>query len=181
LLDGIKERRQRATIEHQIREHGLRLVTVGGMARTEQEFYALAMGRAHDTSQFSVVAVALDAAIFDNGEYVGTDELGMVSRFQAHVNAEQDLMSQIHSRVTAGESLQEILADIRKSMPPDSEEIPTTPALIYEATKRNLLNELETTERNYGDEMALRTVEFHRYENRPVLRRKKVANQERIR
>ncbi|MGE5322361.1 MAG: hypothetical protein ACM3SW_05845 [Actinomycetota bacterium] len=172
LLDGTRARRGHAEVEHQIRQDGSRFVTVGGMARTKEELHALARGRSSDATQFSVVSVGIDVAIFDNGECVGTDELGMVSRFEARVDAEQDLMSEIHSRLTSGESLKDILTAIDTETDKDTGRVPITPADVYRATKRSLLNELITTRDNYGDDMALRTVQFRRYDNRPVIRKR---------
>lgn len=170
LLDGARARREHAEVEHQIRQDGSRFVTVGGMARSRDELHALAMSRSSDASQFSVVAVTIDAAIFDDGKYVGPDELGMVGRFKARVDAEQDLMNEIHSRLASGEALKDILAAIDQGTAKDSGRIPATSAEIYTATKRSLLNELITTRDNYGDEMALRTIEYRRYENRPLIK-----------
>lgn len=172
LLDGARARREHAEVEHQIRPDGSRFVTVGGMARTKDELHALAMARSSDASQFSVVAVTVDAAIFDDGEYVGPDELGMVARFEARVDAEQDLMNEIHSRLGSGVALKDVLAALDLETAKDSDRIPTTPAEIYTATKRSLLNELVTTRDNYGDQMALRTIEYRRYENRPLIKKR---------
>jgi len=172
LLDGARARREHAEVEHQIPPDGSRFVTVGGMARSRDELHALAMSVSSDAPQFSIAAVTIDAAIFDDGGYVGPDELGMVARFEARVDAEQDLMNEIHSRSASGEALKDILAAIDRETDKDSGRIPTTSAEIYTTTKRSLLNELITTRDNYGDEMALRTIEYRRYESRPLIKRR---------
>jgi hypothetical protein len=169
LLDGVRKRREGGNIEHQIRHNSSRFLTLGGMARSPDELRGLAESRSSGAGQFSVVSATIDAAIFDNGEVIGPDKLGMVGRFKARVDAEQDLMTEIHSRLGLGETLRNILIDADKQTKPDSEKVPITAADTYEATRRSLINELITTQLNYGDEMALRTVEYRRCAIRPVI------------
>ncbi|MGC2696763.1 MAG: hypothetical protein WA738_13340, partial [Candidatus Angelobacter sp.] len=122
LLDGGKAKRERAQVEHQIKPGESRLLTVNGMARTQEELHDLA--RAEFTGTIS--SVELDLAIFDDGEAVGPNQLGLMERFTAYVNAEQDLMQEVEMRISKGEELGQVLANIRGRLTPDSGGIPTT-------------------------------------------------------
>ena len=172
LLDGGRARRERTEIEHQIRPGTSRFITIEGMARSSGELHALASGFSSSPPQFAVTSVLLDAAIFDDGEAIGPDQLGMVDRFKAHFTAEQDLMAEVDSRLARGEIMRDILVDIRSKLPPGSADIPITPLAIYEDTRHQILSELETTERNFGDDVAKRVVLFRKYDKRPDIHKK---------
>lgn len=172
LLDNGRSRRERAEIEHQIRPGASRFITIEGMPRSSDELHALASSFLDSPPQFSVTSVALDAAIFDDGEAIGPDQLGMVDRFKAHVTAEQDLLLEVNSRLANGEVMRDILIDIHNKLTPEATAIPVTPSAIYEHTRRQLLTELETTESNFGDEVAKRTVAYRKYDKMPDIHKK---------
>ena len=172
LLDNGRAHGERTEIEHQIRPGASRFITIAGMARSSDELHALASSFLNSPPQFSVTSVVLDAAIFDDGEAVGLDQLGMLDRFKAHVAAEQELLSEVNSRLANGEFMSDILVDIRNKLSPESTAIPLTPSAIYEQTRRQLLTELETTERNFGDEVAKRTVIDRKYDKIPDIHKK---------
>jgi len=119
-----------------------------------------------------VTSVVLDAAIFDDGEAIGPDQLGMVDRFKAHFTAEQDLMAEIDSRLASGEVMRDILVDIRGKLSLETADIPITPLAIYEDTRNQILSELETTGRNFGDDVAKRVVLFRKYDKKPDIHKK---------
>ena len=172
LLDGGRARRERTEIEHQIRQGASRFITIEGMARSSGELHALASGFLSSPPQFSVTSVVLDAAIFDDGEAIGPDQLGMVDRFKAHFTAEQDLMAEIDSRLASGEVMRDILVDIRGKLSLETADIPITPLAIYEDTRNQILSELETTGRNFGDDVAKRVVLFRKYDKKPDIHKK---------
>ncbi len=165
LLDGGKTKREKAPIEHQIRPGASRLVTVNGMVRSADELHDLAV----DSSIGVVKNVFLDLAIFDDGEAVGSNELGLMERFAAFVNAEQDLMQEVDSRISKGEALTPILKDIRSRLAPDTGALPVTPAALYDHNFRIYLNELETTNKNAGEEVAKDVVTHRKYAARPTI------------
>jgi len=168
LLDGGKSKREKAQVEHQIRPGGARLLTVNGMARTNEELHDLALAAFMGT----ISNVELDLVIFDDGEAVGPNQLGLMKRFAAYVNAEQDLMQEVDTRMSKGEGLPQILANIRNRLTPDPGGIPTTPAALYDHNLRIYLTELETTLKNFGEEEAKKTIAHRKYDIRPVIHRR---------
>jgi hypothetical protein len=167
LLDGGKAKRERMPVEHQIRPGASRLVTVNGMVRSPEELHDLAAG----SFVGSVKGVDLDLAIFDDGEAVGPNELGLMERFAAFVDAEQDLMREVGSRMSIGEEVKKILADIRSRLAPDTREVPVTPAAIYDHNLRIYLDELEATTENAGTEATRNIVAYRKYDVRPNIHR----------
>jgi hypothetical protein len=103
--------------------------------------------------------------IFDDGSVIGPAEMGLVANFKAAVDAKQDLMEEISARLANGESLHQILA----SMPvnPDKALHALDPNSIYKMYRRDYLDELVTTERNFGEEAAKRSLAYHKYSIRP--------------
>jgi hypothetical protein len=167
LLDGGKARRESAPVEHQIRPGMSRLVTVNGMARNAEELHDLAAQSFAGT----VASIDLDLAIFDDGEAVGPNELGLMERFTAFVNAEQDLMHEVSSRMSKGEDAKMILADIRSRLAPDTGDVPVTPAAIYDHNLRIYLTELEATTEHAGTEATKNIVAHRKYDVRPNIHR----------
>jgi len=165
LLDGGKSKREKAQVEHQIRPGTARLLTVNGMARTGEELHDLAMAEFTGT----VSSVELDLAIFDDGEAVGPNQLGLMERFAAYVNAEQDLMQEVDSRMSKGEQLWQILPDIRSRLTPDPSGLATTPTDLYDHNIRVYLTELETTLRNFGEDDTKKVVAHRKYAIRPII------------
>lgn len=163
LLDKGKMKRDKADIEHQVRPATSRLITINGMARSTEELHDIA-GRPFDGT---VKSVALDLAIFDDGEAVGPNELGLMEHFSAFVNAEQDLMQEVSLRLSKGETMREILADIRSRLGADAGSVPTTAAAMYEHNLRIHLRELETTSKNAGEMAARNIVANRKYDVRP--------------
>ena len=122
---------------------------------------------------FAVVSVQLDSAVFDDGEVVGPDQIGMLPTFRATINAKQDLMEEVSGRLSQGQSLHEILATLNsttKAAP--KTHAPLDPDGTYAALRQQYLDELTTTEQNFGQEMAMRSLKHHQYDNRPNIHRR---------
>jgi len=165
LLDGGKAKREKAEVEHQISPGTARLLTVNGMVRTQQEWQDLAAAGFTGT----VSGVELDLAIFDDGEAVGPNHLGLMERFAAYVNAEQDLMQEVDARLSQGEQLPQILMSIRSRFAPESGGVPITPAALYDHNFRVYLVELETALRNFGEDETKKVIAHRKYAVRPQL------------
>jgi hypothetical protein len=163
LLDGGRPRRERAPVEHRIGPGDSRIFTLNGMARNAQELHEAAAG----SFPGPVQAVNLDLVVFDDGEAVGPNRLGLLERLEAYVDAEQDLMAEVDDRQLHGESLQQILANIRSRLPSATEDTPATAAALYDHNVRVYLHELEATGQNFGEDEAKRAVKYRRYVVRP--------------
>ena len=121
---------------------------------------------------FTVVSVQLDSAVFDDGEVVGPDQIGMLPTFRATINAKQDLMEEISQKLSQGQSLHEILVALNsanKTVPKN--QVPLDPNGTYGAIRQQYLDELTTTEQNFGQEIAMRSLKHHKYDNRPNIHR----------
>ena len=163
LLDGGREKTKRALVEHQIRPGGTRLVTFNGMGRTEDELRDLASSSLPE----SVQHVEIDLAVFDNGESIGPNTLGLMETFAAYVSARQDVMEEVDSRTAKGENLKDVVADLKSRLMPEADAIQVTPRAIYDRNVRAYLKELETTERNFGEATAKNVVAAYKYTVRP--------------
>ena len=163
LLDGGREKTKRALVEHQIRPGGTRLLTTNGMDRTEDELRDLASSPLPE----SVQHVEIDLAVFDDGESIGPNTLGLMEIFAAYVNARQDVMEEVDSRTAKGENLKNVVADIKSRLTPEADTVQVTPRAIYGRNVRAYLTELETTERNFGEATAKNVVSGYKYTVRP--------------
>ena len=163
LLDGGREKTKRALVEHQIRPGGTRLLTTNGMDRTEDELRDLASSPLPE----SVQHVEIDLAVFDDGESIGPNTLGLMEIFAAYVNARQDVMEEVDSRTAKGENLKSVVADIKSRLTPEADTVQVTPRAIYGRNVRAYLTELETTERNFGEATAKNVVSGYKYTVRP--------------
>jgi len=174
LLDGSRAKREKVEIEQQIRPGAARLLTANGMARTAQELRDLAITDFTST----VTGVELDLAVFDDGEAVGPNRLGLMERFAAYVDAEQDLVQEVDGRISKGENLPRILADIRSRLAPDSGAVPLTPTAVYDHNLRIYLAELETTLKNFGEDETRKLLAHRKYSIRPTIHRQPGINRE---
>ena len=75
-----------------------RLITVEGLIRNPEALKDFSS--AFLAPGFIPVSVQLDFAVFDDGEVVGPDEIGMLPTFQATLDAKQDLMEEISTRLS---------------------------------------------------------------------------------
>jgi hypothetical protein len=167
LLDGGRAKREQALVEHQIRPGASRLITANGMPRNADELHALA----EHPFLGSVTDVQLDLAIFDDGEAVGPNTLGLMEHVAAYVNAEQDLMQEVDARVSKGEPLRQVLTDIRGRVGAETGETPTTPAALYDRNFKMYLKELEATADYSGEEGARNVIAYRKYSVRPNIHR----------
>jgi hypothetical protein len=167
LLDGGRGRAEHVSI----RANTSCLITVEGMIANPE---ALRNFRSSFLEPgFTVVSVQLDSAIFDDGEIVGPDQIGMVPVVMATINARQDLMEEISGRVDQGESLHKILAALNsahKRVP--QTHAPLDPEATYAVLRQQYLDELTTTEQNFGEEVAMRSLKRDKYDTRPDLHRR---------
>jgi hypothetical protein len=167
LLDGGRSRAERVPIP----AHSAQLITVEGIVTDGDALRGftssfLAPG-------FTVVSVQLDSAVFDDGEVVGPDQIGMLPTFRATINAKQDLMEEISDRLAQGQFLHEILVALNSA----NKAAPTTHAPLdpdgtYASLRQQYLDELTTTEHNFGQEVAMRSLKHHKYDNRPNIHRR---------
>ena len=166
LLDGGRRRTEHISLE----AGASWLVTVEGMIANPEALRNFSSS--FPEPGFTVVSVQLDSAIFDDGEIVGPDQIGMAPVFRATINAKQDLMEEISGRLRQGESLREILAALNSAHKRAPQTYaPLDPAGAYAALRQQYLDELTTTEQNFGEEMAMRSLHYHKYDTRPDLHR----------
>jgi hypothetical protein len=167
LLDGNRRR----TDQLSIAAGTSRLVTVEGIIMNLEALHNFSSS--FQAPEFTVVSVELDLAVLDDGEVIGPDQVGMFPIFKAAVNAKQDLMEEISGRLSQGGSLHEILVSLNSAnkRPPRTYD-PMDPIATYAATRQQYLDELTTTEQNFGEEMALRSLKSHKYDNRPNIHRR---------
>jgi hypothetical protein len=126
---------------------------------------------------FTVIKVQLDSAVFDDGEAIGPDQLKVIKRLRAHINAQQDLIEEISDRLAIGERLRDVLRNLqRTSSRTDFSEVEIQTAMataevekVYPLVRLRYLAELSTTEANAGDEIAIRRLRQLKYAARPNL------------
>lgn len=167
LLDGGRRRADQLSIAG----GASRLVTVEGIIMNLEALRNFSS--AFQAPEFTVVSVELDLAVLDDGEVIGPDHVGMLPIFKAAVNAKQDLMEEVNGKLTQGGSLHGILLSLNNA----NQKAPKTydpmdPIATYAATRQQYLNELTTTEQNFGEEVAMRSLKHHQYDNRPNIHRR---------
>ena len=167
LLDGGRSRMEPLSIA----AHSGQLITIEGIianADALRDFRSsfLAPG-------FTIVSVELDSAIFDDGELVGPDQIGILPVFRATINAKQDLMEEISGRLSVGESLHEVLTALNSAKSTASRtHAPLDPDATYASLRQQYLDELTTTEQNFGQETAIQSIKHHKFDNRPNIHRR---------
>lgn len=125
---------------------------------------------------FSPKSVQLDFAVFDDGEIVGPDEIGLLPTFKATFDAKQDLMEEISAQLSQGKSLDAILNDLKKtSAPAPTTHAPLDPVSTYASLRQQYLDELITTDHNFGEQRALQSLRRHKYKTRPNIHRRDSA------
>jgi hypothetical protein len=125
----------------------------------------------------TIISVQLDSVVFDDGEAIGPDQLNVMKRLWAHINAQQDLMEEISDRLATGERLRYVLRNLqRTSSSADFSEMEIQTAMatadidkVYPLVRVHYLAELSTTEANAGDEIAARRLQQLKYAARPNL------------
>lgn len=167
LLDGVRSRTEQVSIP----AHSAQLVTVEGIianADALRGFTSSILGPG-----FTIASVELDSAIFDDGGLVGPDQIGILPTFTATINAKQDLMEEISDRLSQGQPLHEILVALNsanKAVP--KTHAPLDPSGTYATLRQQYLDELTTTEQNFGQEMAVQSIKHHKFDNRPNIHRR---------
>ena len=163
LLDGHLVRMEEASLP----SNSTRLITVEGLILRPEQLHN--MSSQFSSKPFSLVSVQIDSAVFDDGSVVGPDEDGLVARFRAMVDAQHDLMEEIGSQLAKGQSLHDVLA----AMPHEDDKNvhSVAPSEFYRMIRQQILDEMIATEKNFGQEMAMRSFHYHRYEIRPDIHR----------
>jgi len=122
---------------------------------------------------WTITKVELDSAVFDDGEAVGPDQLDVVKRLKAHVDALQDLVEEISGRLAKGERLNAVLQDLTTSSNTGFSKrdvrtmTPTNLDQVYSLVRQHYLGELSATETNAGEEIATRRLRQLQYTIRP--------------
>jgi hypothetical protein len=168
LLDGGKPRYDRP-LEGVIPPGSTWLVTVEGVIQGSRGLQAVSTSYVTDLSQWAIDKVQLDSAVFDNGVTIGPDDLDVVKRLKTQVDARQDLMEQISERLSRGDRLYDVLQDLRRELP-KTELRPTTDfdsRYVYTMVRQQYLDELSTTERNAGEDVAIGRLQQLMYSARP--------------
>ena len=125
---------------------------------------------------WTIIKVELDSAIFDDGEAIGPDQLDVVKRLKAHIDAQQDLFEEISGRLATGEFLHAVLQDLTASSKTGFSErevramTPTNLDQVYPLVRQHYLEELSATEANAGEEIAMRRLRQLGYTIRPQIR-----------
>jgi len=168
LLDGGRPRTEQASIP----AGASRLVTLEGLVLSLEALKDF--NSAFLAPGYSPASVQLDFAAFDNGEVVGPDEIGLLATFQVTVNAKQDLMEEVSAKVLQGQTLHEVLEALQSAAPKAPEpHAPLDPAGTYAALRQQYLDELIATERNFGEQTAMQSLQHHKYNVRPDIHRRK--------
>ena len=125
---------------------------------------------------WTIIKVELDSAVFDDGEAIGPDQLDVVKRLKAHIDAQQDLVEEISGRLAKGEPLHAVLQDLTASSKTgfSKREVramtPTNLEQVYPLVRQHYLEELSATEANAGEEIAMRRLRQLAYTIRPQIR-----------
>ncbi len=171
LLDGTRVRAERAFIP----AGASRLITVEGLISTPEALKNFSSPFLQPG--FTPMSVQLDIVVFDDGEAVGPDEVGLLPTLKATIDAKQDLMEEISNKLAKGEMLQNILDTLQKTASPLSKtHAPLDSVRTYASVRQQYLDELTTTERNFGDDVALQSLQHHKYTIRPNIHRRDLAN-----
>jgi len=167
LLDGGRSRMAWASIA----AHSAQLITIEGIIANADALRGFTSSFL--VPGFTIVSVELDSAIFDDGVLVGADQIGILPVFRATINAKQDLMEEISGRLSLGESLHEVLTALKSAKKLASRtHAPLDPDATYASLRQQYLDELTTTEQNFGQEIAIQSIKHHKFDNRPNIHRR---------
>jgi hypothetical protein len=147
-----------------------RLVTAAGMVQTADD-----LGKTIGLiwKEWAFEKVQLDSIVFDNGEAFGPDHLGVVKGLKARVETLQDLTQEIFTRFSQGEQLRAVLEELSSVAPSKSEVAtlsPFDPSNVPTLVRQQYLDELATTAKNFGDEVARGRLHQLMYTTRPTIR-----------
>ncbi len=122
---------------------------------------------------WTIIKVQLDSVVFDDGEAVGPNKLGAIEGLKARIDAQQDLMEEISARFSQGEQLHVVLEELSSAAPSKSELAalsPFDPSNVPTLVRQQYLDELATTAKNFGDEVARGRLHQLMYTTRPTIR-----------
>ncbi len=146
-----------------------RLVTAAGMVQTARDLGKTIV----DMKEWAFEKVQLDSIVFDDGEAFGPDHLDVVKRLKARVDALHELTQEISTRLSQGEQLHAVLEELTSVAPSKSELSalsPFDPRDVTTLVRQQYLDELATTAKNFGDEVARRRLQQLMYTTRPTIR-----------
>jgi len=152
-----------------------RLVTPDGIVGASRNSYT----SYRTATPWTIIRVQLDSAVFDDGQAIGPDQLDMVRRLKAHVDAQQNLTEEISERVSHGELLHNVLQELQRTVSSKTETGALTqadPAQVYSSVRQQYLDELTATQAKAGDDAAARRLRQLKYATRPNIHREKGAD-----
>jgi hypothetical protein len=168
LLDGNRRHYDRP-LEGTIPPGTSRLVTAAGMVQTARDLGKTVV----DMKEWAFEKVQLDSVVFDDGEAFGPDHLDVVKRLKARVDALHELTQEISTRLSQGEQLHAVLEELTSVAPSKSELSalsPFDPSDVTALVRQQYLDELATTAKNFGDEVARGRLLQLTYTTRPIIR-----------
>lgn len=106
-----------------------------------------------ELAQSESLTVTLDAAVFDDGTFVGPDSLNYFERLQATIQAKRDLLSDALSAVQQNRPLNDVFNDI-KSLAEKNVAVPQSPGPSdsYEFHKKEFAKEILRIRAAMGDD-----------------------------
>jgi hypothetical protein len=120
----------------------------------------------------TLVTLSIDAALFDDGDFVGEDTTKQMERIQAQINAKRKIMKELFQRLKGGEAYSAVMKTLverherlseRETNPspePDTEE-------IQKRADKRYLDEILEMKRGFGsDELALRQFLWANYKDK---------------
>lgn len=149
-----------------------RLVTPDGVVDSSRKVYT----HYRTARPWTIAKAQLDSVVFDDGQAIGPDQLGVIKSLKAHIDAQQDLMEEISDGLSHGELLHDVLQRIQgiASSKTDPRALTQSdPSKIYALVRQQYLDELSATEASAGDEVALRRLRQLRYATRPNIHSQK--------
>lgn len=108
------------------------------------------------------IAIRLDAAIFENGEFAGPDQSNLGAHFSAYLDAKQKLYEQITSRLCSGESVSavfQVLSDEMRALMAQLQAGPSHPLDLESTYRFDAIGEARRARVQVGDSAVLETFE----------------------
>lgn len=168
LLDGHRPHYDRP-LQGTIPPGTSRVVTVAGMVQNASDLGKTVV----DTKEWAFEGVQLDSVVFEDGEAFGPDHLDVVKRLKARVDALNELTQEISARLSQGEELHALLQELKAVAPSGPELSASSPFNandVAAAVRQQYLDELATTAKNFGDDVARGRLHQLTYTTRPRVR-----------
>jgi hypothetical protein len=136
------------------------------------EFRAYLQHLTSRLNQGTGMTASLDGAFFEDGTFVGQDKSGFFDIFKAEVNAKQDLMFQIVSGHRAGRDANEVVNEIKSSLPESGQPIlgpGASPSDFYQYFRRLYGSEIVGIRDKLGGQAVLGHAYQQLFQNHPFL------------